>query len=185
MTTLLIYQLENTSHGMEDTVRPYEEKYPLFVLAEDSSGNTIYQSTSSFPTPEYQLIQDVFDQAASQEVASEKRDDAPTSQGGIYEVASTNQDHYYAIPATITTSDHQEYQAVFLYQICNLNTILSKLLPHYLLIWILSCGVVVLLIHLLLKRAFRPTEQILKSQKDFVASASHELKSPPCSYHCQ
>ena len=30
----------------------------------------------------------------------------------------------------------------------------------------------------LLKKSFAPTERILQSQKDFVATASHELKSP-------
>ncbi|RKI36769.1 sensor histidine kinase [bacterium D16-51] len=32
--------------------------------------------------------------------------------------------------------------------------------------------------YLLIKKALKPTEIILKSQKDFIASASHELKSP-------
>ena len=30
----------------------------------------------------------------------------------------------------------------------------------------------------LLKKAFTPSEEMIKSQKDFVAAASHELKSP-------
>ncbi|MFR8552573.1 MAG: histidine kinase dimerization/phospho-acceptor domain-containing protein [Bacteroides cellulosilyticus] len=30
----------------------------------------------------------------------------------------------------------------------------------------------------LLHRAFEPTEQVLQSHKDFIAAASHELKSP-------
>ena len=32
--------------------------------------------------------------------------------------------------------------------------------------------------HFLIKKALEPTEVMLKSQKDFIASASHELKSP-------
>ena len=37
---------------------------------------------------------------------------------------------------------------------------------------------VLVLTRFLLKKAFMPTERVLKSQKDFVATASHELKSP-------
>lgn len=56
--------------------------------------------------------------------------------------------------------------------------ILSRLLPRYFLAWILSFISVAALTRFLLKRAFIPTECVLKSQKDFVATASHELKSP-------
>ena len=40
------------------------------------------------------------------------------------------------------------------------------------------CIVVIVLTRYLLKKSFAPTERILQSQKDFVATASHELKSP-------
>lgn len=55
---------------------------------------------------------------------------------------------------------------------------LQKTLPIYLLIWFLACIVVIVLTRYLLKKSFAPTERILQSQKDFVATASHELKSP-------
>lgn len=70
------------------------------------------------------------------------------------------------------------YHATFLYQIASLTNILQKTLPIYFLIWLLACVFVIVLTHYLLKKAFYPTERILKSQKDFVATASHELKSP-------
>ena len=40
------------------------------------------------------------------------------------------------------------------------------------------CIVVIVLTRYLLKKSFALTERILQSQKDFVATASHELKSP-------
>ncbi len=42
----------------------------------------------------------------------------------------------------------------------------------------MACIVVIVLTRYLLKKSFAPTERILQSQKDFVATASHELKSP-------
>ena len=101
-----------------------------------------------------------------------------TSQGGIYSLAGKGQDEYYAIPATIATTENGEYNAVFICHVKDFSTVLSQLLPHYLLIWILAFADVLVLTHFLLKKAFVPTERVLKSQKDFVATASHELKSP-------
>ena len=41
MTTLLIYQLENSHSDMESTIQSYEDKYDLFVRLENSKGQEI------------------------------------------------------------------------------------------------------------------------------------------------
>ena len=76
------------------------------------------------------------------------------------------------------TANDTVYHGTFLYQTAGLTDILQKTLPIYLLIWLLACIVVIILTRYLLKKSFAPTERILQSQKDFVATASHELKSP-------
>ena len=48
MTTLLIYQLENSQSDMESTIQSYEDKYDLFVRLENNNGQEIYQSKSFF-----------------------------------------------------------------------------------------------------------------------------------------
>lgn len=48
MTTLLIYQLENTPSDMENTIRSYEEKYHLYAVIENTEGQEIYQSDFAF-----------------------------------------------------------------------------------------------------------------------------------------
>src|SRR5699024_4282990 len=50
--------------------------------------------------------------------------------------------------------------------------------PLYLCIWIGSFCIIVFISRFLLKKAFAPSEEMIKSQKDFVAAASHELKAP-------
>ena len=50
--------------------------------------------------------------------------------------------------------------------------------PLYLGIWSISFVVILLVSRSLLKKAFTPSEEMIKSQKDFVAAASHELKAP-------
>ena len=48
----------------------------------------------------------------------------------------------------------------------------------YLAIWIVTLLCVSLSAAFLLKKALEPTERVMQSQKEFVASASHELKAP-------
>lgn len=178
MTTLLIYQLENSQSDMESTIQSYEDKYDLFVRLENSKGQEIYQSNLSFPTQTDILLQEVLEQTSGQQITPEGNNYSFTSQGGIYTLAGKEHDEYYAIPATIATTENDEYSAVFICHVKDFSTVLRQLLPHYLLIWILALVGVLVLTHFLLKKAFMPTERVLKSQKDFVATASHELKSP-------
>lgn len=178
MTTLLIYQLENSQSDMESTIQSYEDKYDLFVRLENSKGQKIYQSNLSFPTEAEILLQNVSKQTSGQQITPEGNNNSFTSQGGIYTLIGKEHDEYYAIPATIATTTNDEYSAVFMSHVSDLSAILSQLLPHYLLIWILALVSVLVLTRFLLKKDFMPTERVLKSQKDFVATASHELKSP-------
>ena len=114
MTTLLIYQLENSQSDMESTIGSYEDKYDLFVRLENSKGQEIYQSNLSFPTETDILLQEVLEQTKGQQMTPEGNSYSFTSQGGIYSLAGKGQDEYYAIPATIATTENGEYNAVFI-----------------------------------------------------------------------
>ncbi|MFR9147522.1 MAG: sensor histidine kinase [Mediterraneibacter sp.] len=179
MTTLLIYQLENTPSDMENTIRSYEEKYHLYAVIENTEGQEIYQSDFAFPAQTDILLEDISEQNSQQQIVPEGEEDGTvTSQGGIYEITGTEQNCYYAIPASIAAAGQYEYQAVFIYPVSDLKTILVRLLPRYSAAWMLALAGVLVIMRFLLRKAFMPTERILKSQKDFVATASHELKSP-------
>ena len=176
LTTLLIYQVESASSDMDKSLKAYEESYHIFSLISDTKGNTIYQSDFPFPTPTDNLLHDVEKQISTQPLSQTESN--TTSQGGFLEIRGTHHDTYFVIPATIRTANDTVYHATFLYQTASLTDILQKTLPIYLLIWFLACIVVIVLTRYLLKKSFAPTERILQSQKDFVATASHELKSP-------
>lgn len=176
LTTLLIYQVESASSDMDKELKAYEESYHIFSLISDTKGNTIYQSNFPFPTPTDNLLHDVEKQISTQPLS--QTENSTTSQGGFLEIRGTHHDTYFVIPATIRTANDTVYHATFFYQTASLTDILQKTLPIYLLIWFLACIVVIVLTRYLLKKSFAPTERILQSQKDFVATASHELKSP-------
>lgn len=78
----------------------------------------------------------------------------------------------------LVEDDAELCQAAFIYPVSDLKTILVRLLPRYSAAWMLALAGVLVIMRFLLRKAFMPTEHILKSQKDFVATASHELKSP-------
>lgn len=156
--------------------KAYEESYHIFSLISDTKGNTVYQSDFPFPTSADKLLHDVEKQISTQPLS--QTESTTTSQGGFLEIKGKHHDTYFVIPATIMTANDTVYHGTFLYQTAGLTDILQKTLPIYLLIWLLACIVVIILTRYLLKKSFAPTERILQSQKDFVATASHELKSP-------
>lgn len=57
-------------------------------------------------------------------------------------------------------------------------TFLKEHLSFYLIVWLLVFIAILFLARFLINKAIKPTEHTLQSQKEFVASASHELKAP-------
>ncbi len=176
MSTLLIYQIERDSSTVDTSLKNYEDSYHIFSLLTDMDGETIYQSNFSLPSSADLLFMKVQKQMAQNTLFPS--DTGTTSQSGIFELKGAGKDTYLGIPATIVTSNDTTYEALFLYQIDSLNTILQRVLPLYLLIWFFAFIVVLFFARFLIKKVLVPTERIWKSQKEFVATASHELKSP-------
>lgn len=101
-----------------------------------------------------------------------------TEQGGYVEITGDHHDRYYVIPASISTRSEIWYSLILFYQQPSTGALLLRQLPPYCAIWILAFLCIFFVSRFLLHRAFEPTERVLQSQKDFVAAASHELKSP-------
>lgn len=177
ITTHLIYQLENDDQHIESTISDYEEKYSLFCILKGSDKRILYQSDFTFSTRTDTLLE-LFKKQEMTQKTNHIGTQAVTTQGGIFEIKGTSDDHYWIIPATIISKNDKVYDITLIYQQNTPLELLQKHMPFYILIWLASLFVVVWAARLLLKKAFEPTERILKGQKEFVASASHELKSP-------
>lgn len=176
MSTLLIYQMEHASSDMEALLKNYEDSYRIFTLLTDEKGDVVYQSDVSFSTSAELLRKEIEEQIDVNSLLPSGTE--TTSQSGILELQGEKSDTYFVIPATVVASGGAVYEAIFIYQINSLKMILQEILPLYLLVWLFAFFAVLLLSRFLLKKALAPTERILKSQKEFVAAASHELKSP-------
>lgn len=177
MTTIMIYELEANDQNIEKIMHSYEDKYSIFCIAKDSEGTILYKSNLIFPTDTETLLKNFNERMNLQKTFT--IDNSSVSQkDGIIEIAGTSKEKYWGISAKVISKNDTVYHLVFLYKQKSEIHILQKQLPIYLVLWFLTLLSVIIISGLLLKKAFKPTEQVLKSQKEFIASASHELKSP-------
>ena len=180
MVTQMIYQLEDSSPDFESIADFYHEyRHSIFCYIQDTSGKMIYQTDSDFPTDADTLLERFRIQTGKEDIFIITNDKKPTTnQSGIFEFHGTRNDEYLGILATIVMPNNTAYHLSLIYRQQSLFDILTKQAFLYVSLWFLSLIAVSIMSHFLIKKALEPTEVMLKSQKDFIASASHELKSP-------
>lgn len=180
MVTQMMYQLEDNNQNFESIVDSYHEyKYPIFCCIQDTSGRMIYRTDSGFPTDADTLLERFRTQTGKEDTFIIKNDNKPaTDQSGVFVFNGMKNDDYLGILATIVTPNDTAYHLSLIYRRQSLFDILTKQAFLYVSLWFLSLIAVTVMSHFLIKRALEPTEVMLKNQKDFIASASHELKSP-------
>ena len=180
MVTQMMYQLEDNSQNFESIADSYHEyKSPIFCYIQDTSGKMVYQTDSDFPTDVDTLLERFRTQTDKEDTFIITNDNKPTTdQSGVFMFNGTKNDDYLGILATIVTPNDTAYHLSLIYRQQSLFDILTKQAFLYVSLWCLSLIAVTVMSHLLIKKALKPTEVMLKSQKDFITSASHELKSP-------
>lgn len=177
MATLIIYELEVNDRNMESVIQSYEDKYGICCMVKNSEGTVMYESDLELPTDTKTLLRSFDNQITMQE--TEAIDNMPTSeQDGIVEVTGTSDEKYWGISAKVISKDDRTYDLTMIYQQKSAFQMIQKKIPFYFALWSAALLSVIFISRLLLKKALKPTEQVLKGQKNFIASASHELKSP-------
>lgn len=178
MASLAIYQLESDPAEPDIFLSEYENEMRVYSLLRDASGNILFESKPDTPTTLHTLEAMAKESITIQPLSGSTLTPAVTEQGGYVEITGDSHDRYYVIPANISTKAGNYYSLTMFYEQMPLEDLLYAHLPAYLGIWLLAFLCVLLLSRFFLQKAFEPTEKILQSQKDFVAAASHELKSP-------
>ena len=178
MASLIIYQLEADASAPEALLSNYEREMNVYTILKDNTGQVLYQSSPDTRT-DFGTLGKIAQESIDM-VSAGDHADLPkiTDQGGYGEIEGNSHDRYYVIPAVISTKTGQWYSLVLFYEQTSIRNLLLRQLPAYGSIWLLAFGCILLVSRFLLRRAFEPTERVLKGQKDFVAAASHELKSP-------
>ena len=178
MASLIIYQLEADIEQPETVLSDYEKQMNVYAALWDSEGKILYKSGPNFPTDFDILLQKADQSIGIQNAAGFQSTKQVTEQGGYIELEGLHHDHYYAIPATVSTQGGDSLSLTLVYPKRSVLSLFLHQAPLYLGIWILSFVVIIFVSRFLLKKAFAPSEEMIKSQKDFVAAASHELKAP-------
>ena len=178
MASLIIYQLEADTESPEAVLSDYEEQMNVYTALSDSEGSLLYQSDADFPTDFSILLQEAEQSIGIENAAGSSTAGQVTEQGGYIELEGMHHDHYYVIPATVSTQGGDSLSLTLVYPKSSGLELFLGQAPLYLCIWIGSFCIIVFISRFLLKKAFAPSEEMIKSQKDFVAAASHELKAP-------
>lgn len=178
MASLMIYQLEADSTKPDELLSNYESEMNVCSILKDAAGHVLFQSKPDTPTDLDTLVKIAEKSIEIQPSKNSTNISSITEQGGYCEITGGNRDRYYMIPASISTKSGGWYSLVLLYEQSTIINLLLQQAPAYCAIWFLALICILFVSRFLLQRAFEPTQRVLQGQKDFIAAASHELKSP-------
>lgn len=177
MTSLIVSQLEEEGADPEEVLSAYEKDMSITSKLTDAYGELLYQSADGLEDVEGKL-----NNVGMQIITySAEGDDDPAELSvseGMSEVEGDNHERYLLNLTHVTSEDDKNHSLTLVYEQTPIFQMFLEQFPMYLAVWILTLLCVSLVSRFLLKKAFEPTERMMQSQKEFVASASHELKAP-------
>lgn len=179
IASLLIYELKDHPENVESILRDYETQMSVYSQLQNQAGRILYKSDVSLPTSLDTLLNRAGENINTlPSIGKVSSGNAHTIQSGYVEISGEHHDRYLMIASQIPVNSNQIYNLTVLTRKASLWNLFWNHLPVYGLIWFLSFLCVLFLCRWMLKKAFLPTEQMLQSHRSFIASASHELKSP-------
>ena len=175
MITYLVFQLENTDDAAGDLTLT-GQTYDFTLLLKNNQNAFIPVNTNHSNTDTNTLIT-LFEQELNK-TSTDLLDNTHSSQSGIFSFSTPDKHSYYGIQATAITKNMDILDFYAIKESTSSFTFLKEHLPFYLIVWLLVFIANLFLTSFLISKAIKPTEQTLRSQKEFIASASHELKAP-------
>lgn len=173
--TYLVFQLENTDDAAGDLTLT-GQTYDFTLLLKNNENAFIPVNTNHSNTDTNTLIT-LFEQELNK-TSTNLLDNTHSSQSGIFSFSTPDKHSYYGIQATAITKNMDILDFYAIKESTSSFTFLKEHLPFYLIVWLLVFIAILFLTRFLISKAIKPTEQTLRSQKEFIASASHELKAP-------
>ncbi|EOS43596.1 hypothetical protein C809_03814 [Lachnospiraceae bacterium MD335] len=180
MTTTLVLQLEHES-DYQTCLKLYEGRRDMYFQLFSDNGRSLYQSeylgnnTDIIDTFLTTLLDTEGDFTFS---PSSLKDYYYSRQSGTYTIQALNGKKYYCVSCLVVTDYSTIYTVTAIKEKSSFATLLKPKSGYYFCIW---CGVLVSIICLskiLIRKAVKPTEKAMQSQKDFIAAVSHECKAP-------
>ena len=96
----------------------------------------------------------------------------------VHSIKGMNNDNYYGVHSIFDIDNKKSYDVIILCPQSTFWAILQSYCSWYPLLWLGVFVLMYLMSRFLIQKAVHPVEAAMKSQKEFIASASHELKAP-------
>lgn len=177
MTALIVNQLEEEGANAKEVLSAYEKDMSVSSKLTDAYGELLYESRTGLEDIEGQL-NNVGMQIVTYSAEEEGNQAKLPAVEGMVEMKGNHYERYLINLAHFTSEDDTNNSLTLVYEQTPIFQMFLEQLPMYLAIWIVTLLCVSLISRFLLKKALEPTERVMQSQKEFVASASHELKAP-------
>ena len=177
MTALIVNQLEEEGANAKEVLSAYEKDMSVSSKLTDAYGELLYESRTGLEDIEGQL-NNVGMQIVTDSAEEEGNQAKLPAVEGMVEMKGNHYERYLINLAHFTSEDDTNNSLTLVYEQTPIFQMFLEQLPMYLAIWIVTLLCVSLVSRFLLKKALEPTERVMQSQKEFVASASHELKAP-------
>lgn len=179
MITTLVLQLEHL-HDYKACLELYEEKLGMSFLLLSDVGSRLYQSESldnhlieSFLSTQQNLENDF-----TSNPSTLKYDTYYSRQSGAFTIKAADGKQYYCVSCLIVTDRNVIYSMITTKECSSFGNLLKPVFGYYLGIWCCVFISILFLSKILVRKAVKPTETAMQSQKDFIAAVSHECKAP-------
>lgn len=177
MTDGIIQQVKNGEKVDQLDLSVYATKYRIWISISD--GITEQSGPEYFDTSLDILINQI--KSGKYVLSMKETIDNYTNEVSnrtIYSIVGSKNEKYYGVHNTFTLNAGTKYDLMIIYPQSTYWAIIRGNCSWYLLLWLSIFVFIYLMSHILIKKAVQPAENAMKSQKEFIASASHELKAP-------
>lgn len=176
-TTHILFDMDidNINNMAHSSFSFYEQTDSIAFQLEDNKSRIIYKTDSAY-IPELTDILTVLKSKTEKE-SVESLVNTKIFLSGIFPFIFKNHS-YMGIYCDLTTSDMVNYTLYIVKQDTSFASFIANNAKMYILIWFSMLFITIIISYILMKKAAEPTEKAMKSQKNFVAAASHELKAP-------
>lgn len=170
--TNFVLLFENSTNYAEN-LGICEKKYDYAFRLFTEHNELLYESTNLKEAAE---TIDLFLEILQSTESTYSNESGYSTQSGTCTFRSVNGRTYYGILCSIYVNDG--YLNLAIVKEKSGITAFSSTVIHYFVIWLIVLIAVLLVSVLIIRQAIKPTEKAMRSQKNFIAAVSHELKTP-------
>lgn len=174
----IVEQLQQGIKLAEQDYSAYAAKFQIWIYLSD--GISEQDGPECFSTPTTDLISQMNSEKNIRAMEEKVSNILPNSEVCriTYSLNGFGSDKYYGIQVDFSVQEDNEQRLIVIYPQASAWSIIQRKCNWYPLIWFIMLAVMYGMSRFLIQKAIIPVETSMKSQKDFIAAASHELKAP-------